>query len=82
MVDCSTCGHEKPLMKQATRTIPMSESATVGPRFITPTYQSMIINALSNVVDKFNVGSVVGAWFALRTTYTILIPDIKKEVTS
>jgi hypothetical protein len=44
------------------------------------TYQEVIINALSRIVERMNVKDMTGCWEALRTLYSLLPPEVEKEV--
>jgi hypothetical protein len=44
-----------------------------------PTYQSVLINALNDVVNALNNGSSFDAWRAIKTLYDLLPPECSAE---
>ncbi len=52
-----------------------------GPKFILPTYQSLLNAALHAVVSRLNERDYFGAWEALQTLHRICIPSVKKKLT-
>ncbi len=61
----------------------MSEEPSSQSHYLLPTYQAPLINAIQQVVIRFNSeGSVMGAWESLETLYSILPPDVHKSISS
>jgi hypothetical protein len=48
-------------------------------RYLTPTYQSLLILGMDTVAKRLCNGEIFGSWEALKTLYAELPPDCQKE---
>jgi hypothetical protein len=58
----------------------MSTQTNNENHIVTPTYQSILINTISTVIERMNNTDPFGAWLALRNLYRWLPKECKDEV--